>query len=170
MYHPPHNNKLQMVERVWMEKPYKFFFITPRVESKQTRSLLPCWRMSRILGANHKYIFCECQKLNLLRKKRWMLWFNIYLYTQYHNILKQCILEVSRLSVKKAIINNWYKISAPSIQQWFRIVGEIYTMEQMTFILWLKEDKCTNKCGKRILYDTKKGKGVNLTSSLWTLG
>lgn len=59
------------------------------------------------------------------------------------------------IAAKKAITRNWYKLDPPSLKEWLNIVGEIYTMEKMTYTLRLKEDIFVDKWKKWTLYGTK---------------
>ncbi|CAI5636845.1 unnamed protein product [Oreochromis niloticus] len=158
--------------RCWREFGWKHltrFFITPKIKSKQTQDSLPCWRRCGNMEAHHTHIFWECLKLHNFWKNVTLVIGNILGYQLPHNFktvylgnIREYVMyddmyltKILLIAAKKAITRNWYKLDPPSSKDWLNVVGEIYAMEKMTYILRLKEDIFVAKWEKWTLYGTK---------------
>ena len=123
--------------------------------------------MWREREANHKHIFWECHKLNLL----WVSVHNIMKDILGYVIPRECkvmyigslnnyvpekdihLTKMLLVTCKKAIIRNWCNAEPPTTTQRLEIIREVYIMERMTHRLRMREGVFVSKWEKWMPYD-----------------
>lgn len=144
--------------RSWREFCWKNvirFFITPKLKSKQTGSLHPCWRECGLLRADHSHIFWTCPAIETywgeIRSNIGKIMgfdieqtlISLYLGEIPDNLhnREKYLLKVLLAASKKAITRKWLQKDPPTVTQWIDIVEEIHHMERMTFALRTQQER-----------------------------
>lgn len=140
----------------WREFGWKTlirYFITPHITSRFKGSHQHCWRQCGLTDANHSHIFWSCIKLRPFWDSALSVMDRIMTYVvpkEAKVVLlglmpkeaippeDSYIFRILTIACKKAITRNWLKKDPPWLEQWLDIIGEIYTMERLTFYLRLK--------------------------------
>ena len=144
--------------KMWREFCWKNlvrFFITPKIKSRQLKIDQSCWRQCGHKGAGHAHIFWSCPKI----EKYWqdvhstietIVGFEIPQTCSFlllGNIPEEWLprdkylTKIFLAASKKAITRRWYQQEPPTTENWLDIIKEIRSMECLTFVLRLQEDK-----------------------------
>ena len=130
------------------------FFVTP-IQKRHQGSGDACWRLCGSIGANHFYIFWDCQAMrsyweeihkhinnvfnvNIPLKCETLFLGNILFETW--NIKDKKLLAILLAASKKCVTRKWLKVDPPTIDEWIEIVYEIYVMEKISYSLKVEKD------------------------------
>ena len=139
---------------------------THSIKSKQLKVAQPCWRQCGHMGVGHAHIFWSCPKIEeywkdvhsiMGKRMSFELPLNctlLLLGDIPEEILTpdKYLIKIFLAASKKAITRRWLQQDPPTKEDWIAIIKEIYTMERLTFILRLQEDKSDTYWEKWILF------------------
>lgn len=166
--------------RMWREFCWKNlvrFFITPKIKSRQLKTDQPCWRQCGHKGVGHAHMFWLCPKLQEYWKDIHSTIESILCF----DIPKTCpflllgnipedwltkdkyLIKIFLAASKKAITRRWYQQDPPSKENWLDIIKEIHSMESLTFVLRLQEDKSQQLWEKWTFFSATYGQRTGTT-------
>ena len=132
------------------------YFITPAQKRHQDVGT-KCWRLCGFDVANHFHLFWECPKIRLYWQDihkcletifRIPISFDVktlFLGTIegfIQTTADKYLMRIFLIAGKKALTRKWLQPNAPSKDDWFEIIHEIYIMERLTFSIKMQSEKC----------------------------
>uniref|UniRef100_A0A3P9LA26 Reverse transcriptase domain-containing protein n=1 Tax=Oryzias latipes TaxID=8090 RepID=A0A3P9LA26_ORYLA len=153
----------------WREFGWKSiirFFITPTQKRHQGVGT-SCWRLCGSSEANHYHIFWDCPVLisfwQEIHKCLEMTFqetfpFNalaLYLGTvtqHMQSAADQYLMRILLVGGKKALTRKWLQPDAPTVDDWYKTIHDIYVMERLTFAIKTQTDKGLRWWAKWVKY------------------
>lgn len=146
-------NKLHWItssSNTWREFCWKntsHYFFTPAQKKHQGKGDT-CWRLCGTSGANHFHIFWDCPVIKIYWEQLCDHLNNIFMEkfqckceTLYlgdvpcdnWSLKDKKLLLILLAASKKTITRKWLKPEAPTIEDWIKVVQDIYILEKLSF-------------------------------------